>query len=158
MMNEPLGDIEASFSQIPACLVSGSLTDDQNESTLRIRYCRDQGLVELRRYVGGADGKVWTKKCMTSVLNLEEISQIELARLDEAEKDGLTRLIKFSQACKTIEELGLLDQVSGGQRLPEPLYAKFGGNYNPPLDTLALDMPLRPSKLSSTLSRKILTT
>lgn len=152
MMNRPLGDVEASFSHASAYHAFESLTDDQEEATLRIRFYRDQRLVELRRYVGGADGKVWTKKCMTLGFNLEEIPQAELAKLDEVEKDGLTQLLKFSEACKLIEDLGVLDQVSVGQRLTELPRAKVGDNFNSLLDTVAPFVSRQPKELSSKLS------
>lgn len=104
MMNGPPGDIEASFSLVEASRVFRQ-ADDADEITLRIRYSESQGLVELRRYAGGTSGKIWMKKRMTSISNLKEVPHIELARLDKLEKDGLARLIRFSEICKAMEEL-----------------------------------------------------
>ncbi|KAF9454724.1 kinase-like protein [Macrolepiota fuliginosa MF-IS2] len=104
MLNGPPGDVEVSFSFAETTSSFGS-ADDGEEIILRIRYSEGQGLVELRRFGGGADGKVWLKKRMTSIFNTKEIPQSEWARLDDLERDGLARLITFSETCKTIPDL-----------------------------------------------------
>ncbi|KAJ3560253.1 hypothetical protein NP233_g10960 [Leucocoprinus birnbaumii] len=155
MMNGPPGDVEASFSLPPDCCRAGPQIDENNDSTLRIRYSQAEGSIELRRYVGGADGRVWTKKCMVSISDPKAISQAELARLDEVEKVRLERLLRFGEACNSLE----LDQVFCGLRLPEPLHAKLESD-GPTMVSLAPFIPQRPNKLKlhSTFPRKFLAT
>ncbi|KAF5360533.1 hypothetical protein D9756_004741 [Leucocoprinus leucothites] len=153
MTNGPPGDVEASFSLPQTLHTPGSRADGGGDSTLRVRYSQDEGLVEVRRYVGGADGKVWTKKCMTSISNPRKISQRELARLDDVETVRLERLIQFSEACRTAE----LDKVFCGVHAPVPLHTR-PENDSPAIVSLASLIPRRPNKLDPNLPRRILTT
>ncbi|KXN88230.1 hypothetical protein AN958_07689 [Leucoagaricus sp. SymC.cos] len=158
MSNGPPGDLEATFSHLAPSEVFGLYTEDQDESTLRIRYSQEQGLIELRRYVGGVDGKIWTKKCMTSIFSPKEISRHEWATLDEPEKDGLARLIQFSGACQKIEDMGVLDEVVGSYRPstdPESLHRRPDRNAIPTSDTVISYVARQPNRLGLKSFRKI---
>jgi len=119
MTNGPPGDVEVSLSQLAPFSACDTWSTDGDESILRVRYSRDEGLIEFRRFIGGQDGKFWTRKCMMSVFNPAEISQTEWARLDSTEKAGLERLIQFSEASKIMN----LDTNFSAQQLSAPSYA-----------------------------------
>lgn len=105
-MNGPCADVEVAFFPMVTHRNS-ERQPDNDETTLRIRYSEEQGQIELRRYTGGLDGQIWKRKCVTSIYNPKDIPQAEWASLDDLERDGLMRLLRFSGLCRTIEKLGL---------------------------------------------------
>lgn len=152
MGNGPPADIEASFFLVTSSYASGRA--DEDETTLRILYSEDQGLVEIRRYIGGGDSNVWMKKRITSISNPKDIPQAEWATLDELEKDGLERLMKFSEICKVFDDMDVTMQTL--DRRGEPMVADPKmRDYPSPMDTLPLLIPRRPNKLASSSSRHI---
>ncbi len=118
MMNGPRADVEVSFFPVEAYQNSGCQPDNE-ETVLRIRYSEEQGLIELRRYFQVPDGQVRTRKYVTSIFDPKEIPQAEQALLDDMEKDGVARLLRFSETCRTIEDLGLTTHNFRGPEVRE---------------------------------------
>lgn len=108
MANDPQGDIELLFRSNPLMSMNvGQPTLGKNPQgySMRIRFLRQAGTIEISRYVLGTRGEEWTKKVMASTAGSPQVAATDRDALDPLETKAMHQLFSFLRICEAIDVL-----------------------------------------------------